>query len=199
MSLRRIVPVYLLAFSTMATVSTTALADTVDINLRDTSAQFQYISSLGRDPLGKTKFHAGVLYVNRHNMLGDFGLVVQDELGDNAPGFSVGVGIKGLAAKVTGNNSTIVNNTSALALGGLVRYSPPDTQRLGVVGEVYMSPNIVTFGDANRYVETNLRVEYEVIPQAVAYVGYRKIKFGINNRPDAILDEGVNLGVRISF
>ncbi|MEO6975312.1 MAG: YfaZ family outer membrane protein [Gallionella sp.] len=199
MSLRRIVPVYLLAFSTLATVSTTALADTVDINLRDSSAQFQYISSLGRDPLGKTKFHAGVLYVNRQNMLGDFGLVVQDELGDNAPGFSVGVGLKGLVARVTGNNSTIVNSTSALALGGLVRYSPPDIKRLGVVGEAYMSPNIVTFGDANRYIETNLRVEYEVIPQAVAYIGYRKIKFGINNRPDAILDEGVNLGVRISF
>jgi len=198
MSLRRIVPVYLLAFGTMATVSTTALADTVDINLRDNSAQFQYISSLGRDPLGKTKFHAGVLYVNRNNMLGDFGLLVQDELGDNAPGFSVGVGIKGLVAKVTGN-STIVSSTTALALGGLVRFSPPATQRLGVVGEVYLSPNIVTFGDANRYVESNVRVEYEVIPQAVAYVGYRRIAFGLKTQPDEILDEGVNIGVRISF
>jgi hypothetical protein len=198
MSLRRIVPVYLLAISTMATVSTAALADTVDINLRDTSAQFQYISSLGRDPLGNTKFHAGVLYVNRNNMLGDFGLVVQDELGDNAPGFSVGIGIKGVVAKVTGGG-TIVSSTSAMALGGLVRYSPPATQRLGLVGEVYLSPNIVTFGDANRYIESNVRAEYEVIPQAVAYVGYRRIEFGINNRPNEILDEGVNLGVRISF
>jgi len=86
-----------------------------------------------------------------------------------------------------------------LALGGLVRYSPPATQRLGIVGEVYLSPNIVTFGDANRYVETNVRAEYEVIPQAVAYVGYRRVEFGIDNRPNEILDEGVNLGVRISF
>jgi hypothetical protein len=198
MSLRRIVPVCLFACSTLAAFSTPALADTVDINLRDTSAQFQYISSLGRDPLGNTKFHAGVLYVNRNNMLGDFGLVVQDELGDNAPGFSVGIGIKGVFAKVTGGG-TIVSSTSALALGGLVRYSPPATQRLGLVGEVYLSPNIVTFGDANRYIESNIRAEYEVIPQAVAYVGYRRIEFGINNRPNEILDEGVNLGVRISF
>jgi hypothetical protein len=198
MSLRRIVPVCLFACSTLAAFSTSALADTVDINLRDTSAQFQYISSLGRDPLGNTKFHAGVLYVNRNNMLGDFGLVVQDELGDNAPGFSVGIGIKGVLAKVTGGG-TIVSSTSALALGGLVRYSPPATQRLGLVGEVYLSPNIVTFGDANRYIESNIRAEYEVIPQAVAYVGYRRIEFGINNRPNEILDEGVNLGVRISF
>lgn len=198
MSLRRIVPASLFALSIMATCNTTALADTVDINLRDTSAQFQYISALGRDPLGKTKFHAGVLYRNRNNMLGDFGLVVQDELGDNAPGFSVGVGIKGVVAKVSGD-SAIVNSTTAMALGGLVRYSPPATQRLGLVGEIYLSPNIVTFGDANRYVESNIRAEYEVIPQAVAYVGYRRIEFGINNRPNEILDEGVFLGVRISF
>ena len=198
MSLRRIVPASLFAISIMAACNTTALADTVDINLRDTSAQFQYISSLGRDPLGKTKFHVGVLYRNRNNMLGDFGLVVQDELGDNVPGFSVGVGIKGVVAKVSGD-TPFVNRTSAMALGGLVRYSPPATQRLGVVGEIYLSPNIVTFGDANRYVESNVRAEYEVIPQAVAYVGYRRIEFGINNRPNEILDEGVNIGVRISF
>ncbi len=197
MSLRRIVPAALIALSTMAAVSTPALADTVDINLRDTSAQFQYISSLGRDPLGNTKFHVGVLYVNRNNMLGDFGLVVQDELGDNAPGFSVGVGIKGVVAKVS--NGPIDNNTTAIALGGLVRYSPPATRRLGFVGEVYLSPNIVTFGDANRYIETNARMEYEVIPQAVAYIGYRRIQFGLNNQPNTVLDEGVNLGVRISF
>lgn len=198
MSLRRIVPVCLFACSTLAAFSTSALADSVDINLRDTSAQFQYISSLGTDPLGHTKFHAGILYVNRNNTLGDFGLMVQDELGDNAPGFSVGVGVKGLVAKVTGD-TPFVNRTSAIALGGLVRYSPPATQRLGIVGELYLSPNIVTFGDANRYVESNVRVEYEVIPQAVAYVGYRRIEFGLNNRPNVILDEGVNLGVRISF
>ena len=198
MSLRRTVALSLLAIGTMATVSTTALADTVDINLRDTSAQFQYISSLGRDPLGKTQFHAGALYVNKDNILGDFGLLVRDELGDNAPGFSVGVGIKGVVAKVTGN-STKVSDASALSLGAMLRYSPPATQRLGIVGEIYASPNIVTFGDADRYVETNARLEYEIIPQAVAYIGYRKIGFGLKTLPTAILDEGGFLGVRIWF
>jgi hypothetical protein len=198
MLLSRIVVLSLLAVSTSVTVSTTALADTIDINLRDTSAQFQYKSSMGRDALGKTEFHLGVLYVNKNNLLGDFGLVVKDELGGNAPGFSVGVGIKGVVAKVTGNNPT-ASNASALALGALVRYSPPATPRLGIVGEVYLSPNIVTFGDADRYVETGVRMEYEVIPQAVVYLGYRRIAFGLKAQPYAILDEGVNLGVRISF
>ena len=192
MLLRRIVALSLL------TVSTTALADTIDINLSDTSAQFQYKSSMGRDALGKTEFHVGVLYVDKNNLLGDFGLLVKDELGSNAPGFSVGVGIKGVVAKVKGNNPT-TSNASAMALGAMARYSPPATQRLGFVGEVYLSPNIVTFGDANRYVETGVRMEYEVIPQAVVYLGYRRIGFGLKTQPDATLDEGFNLGVRISF
>lgn len=193
MLLRHTVAVLLLAASTMV------MADTIDINLRDTSAQFQYKSSMGRDALGKTEFHVGVLYVNKNNLLSDFGLLVKDELGGNAPGFSVGVGIKGVVAKVTGNNSTD-NNASALALGALVRYSPPATPRFGIVGQMYLSPNIVTFGDADRYIETAARLEYEVIPQAVAYIGYRRIAFGLKAQPSyAILDEGVNLGVRISF
>src|SRR5450759_3380971 len=130
MLLRRTVALSLLAASIMAIINTTALADTIDLNLRDKSAQFQYKSSMGRDALGKTEFHVGVLYVDKNNLLSDFGLLVKDELGDNAPGFSVGIGIKGLVAKVKGNNPT-TSNASALALGGLVRYSPPATQRLG--------------------------------------------------------------------
>lgn len=198
MLLRRIVALSLLVVSASATVNTAALADTIDINLRDTSAQFQYKSSMGRDALGKTEFHVGVLYVNKNNLLSDFGLLVKDEVGRSAPGFSVGVGIKGLVAKVTGNNTT-TSNASALALGGMVRYSPPATQRLGIVGLVYLSPNIVTFGDADRYIETGVRMEYEVIPQAVVYLGYRRIGFGLKAQTTAILDEGVNLGVRVSF
>jgi len=192
MSLRSLVTISLLA------LSTTALADTVDINLRDSSVQMQYKSSFGRDPLGKTEFHMGVLYAGKSNVMGDIGLLVKDELGNNAPGFSVGVGIKGVLARVK-DESPSVSNASALALGAMVRYSPPTLRRMGLVGEIYASPNIVTFGDANRFVETNIRLEYEVIPSAVAYLGYRNVQFNLDNKPNATLDEGPFLGVRISF
>ncbi|MBI3480378.1 MAG: hypothetical protein HY016_08505 [Nitrosomonadales bacterium] len=185
-----------IAVIALLTASSTALADKVDVTLRDTSAQFQYKSSLGRDALGKTEFHAGVLYVNKNNMMTDIGLMVKDELGGNAPGFSVGVGLKGLGARVTDGNPTD-SWVSALALGGMVRYSP--APRVGIVGEVYFSPNVVTFGDADRYVESGTRAEFEIIPQAVIYVGYRRIGFNIKSQPYAVLDQGFTLGVRMSF
>ncbi|MFZ5523606.1 MAG: YfaZ family outer membrane protein [Pseudomonadota bacterium] len=186
MLLRRILALCLFAFSS------TALADSVDLNLRDTSVQVQYNASMGKDTLGRSELHAGFLYTSNNNSLFDFGLLVQDELA-GAPGVTVGVGLKGLIAK------TKINNARALALGAMVRFAPFTDTRFGISGQVYLSPNIVTFGDADRYTETGLKLDYEVIPQAVAYIGYRKIKLGLTVPPDEILDEGVNIGVKISF
>lgn len=187
MFLRRILALFLFAFSS------TVLADSIDINLRDSSAQFQYGAAMGKDTLGRSELHMGFLYTNKNNTLGDMGILVKDEVGSNAPGVTVGVGIKGLIAKAQNNNAT------ALAIGGLVRFSPLTDTRFGITGLVFLSPNIVTFGDADRYAETGVRLDYEVIPQAVAYIGYRKMKFGLKLASDVILDEGVHIGVRISF
>lgn len=187
MFLRRIFALSLL------TASTAAMADAVDVNLRDNSAQLQYIASMGHDTLGKADMHAGIVYVDKENLLGDLGITVRDEVGKNAPGLSVGVGIKVLTAKAKNNHA------SALALGGMARYSPLPDRRFGIIAQLYYSPNIVTFGNADRYTETVARLEYEIIPQAAVYLGYRRIKFGFESISDVILEEGAHLGVRIMF
>jgi hypothetical protein len=190
MLLHRVVVLFLLTFAT------TAMADTIDLNLRNSSAQFQYSSAMGRDALGKSEFHIGGLYSdsgNSNNTLGDLGIEVKDEVGSKAPGFSVGIGIKGLVAHTQGTNE------SGVAIGGMVRYSPPTLSRMGIVGQLYFAPNITTFGDADRYVETVARLEFEVIPSAAAYIGYRDIYFNLNNGPNAKVDQGAFVGVRMSF
>jgi hypothetical protein len=180
----------------LLTLASTAIADTIDLNLRNSSAQVQYSSAMGRAALGKTELHFGVLYSNAdnaNNTLGDVGIVVKDEVGSKAPGFSVGVGIKGLAAHTQGTNE------SGVAIGGLIRYTPPSIPRMSLVGQLYFAPNITTFGDADRYGETMVQLEYDVISNAAAYIGYRNIKFDLNNGSNAKVDEGAYIGVRMSF
>jgi hypothetical protein len=190
MLLRSLVSVALLA------VSATAFADAVDINLNDTSAQLQYKAAMGGTNLGKSELDMGVLYNQKNNLLGEVGILVKDDVGGNAPGVSVGVGLKALSARI----ATVNANASALAVGGMVRYSPPAERRLAFVGQLYLSPNIITFGGANRYLETGARAEYEIIPQAVVYLGYRNISFNMKNSGrNATFDEGVNIGVRMAF
>lgn len=174
--------------------SSNVLADSVDLNVRDTSAQFQYSASMGRDTLGKSEIHVGFLHANNASTMGDLGILVKDEVGSNAPGVTVGVGIKALVAKVQNTKGS-----TAVAIGGLVRLAPFSDTRFGIVGSVYLSPNIITFGDADRYSEYVAKLDYEIIPQAVAYIGYRKIMLGLKLAPVAVMDEGAHLGVRISF
>lgn len=182
----------------LSAISASALADSLDINLSNKVAQFQYIAPMGNVGQGKSEAHMGLLYNNSNNVLGDVGLLVMNN-GDSASAASFGVGVKVIAATVE------KNNTMALALGGQVRLTPVDDKKLGIVGHVYFAPDIVTFGDAERFVETGVRVEYEIMQQAAAYVGYRKTKFNVNILPSpapavgVVLDEGVHVGVRISF
>lgn len=192
---------HILAIS-LFSVSAMALADALDISLSNDAAQFQYIASMGHVGQGKSEAHFGVLYNNSNNnsnnVLGDVGLLVMNN-GDNASIATFGVGVKVLAATVA------KKNTMALALGGQVRLTPTDDQKFGIVGQLYFAPDVVTFGDADRYVETGVRMEYDILPQAAAYLGYRKIKFNVNVLPAPVpsvamvVDEGVNVGVRIAF
>lgn len=181
----------LFALSLLAT-STSILADTIDINLRDNSVQLQYIAPMGRDTLGSTELHAGFLYNNDNDRFGDFGLLVKGSAG-RGTGITAGVGLKGLVSTV-GDKSA-----AALALGGQIGYVLPAFPRVGIVGQLYFSPNIVTYRDAERFSEGVVRLEYEVIPQASAYLGFRRISFGIINGSDVVLDNGFHAGVRISF
>ncbi len=189
MVLRGILAVFLLASSALVS------ADAIDINLRDTAAQLQYKAAMGGSNLGKSEFHAGFVYSQPNNAMADIGVLVKDDIGGNAPGVSAGVGIKMLAARVTPTRLS----ASALAIGGMVRFSPPAERRLGLVGELYVSPSIITFGQAERYLETTVRAEYEMIPQAQVYVAYRKMDFSLKNLGNQTFDQGFNVGVKLSF
>jgi YfaZ precursor len=186
-----------LAALVFLTFTTAAMADTADLNLRNSSAQFQYSMKMSRESLGKTELQLGALYSddnNNRNTLGDVGVLVKDEVGNKAPGLSVGIGAKGLVAHTDGTNE------SAIALGGLVRYSPSSISRMGILGLAYFAPNITTFGDADRYFEYRVQAEYSVIPNAAVYIGYRDIEFNLNTgQGNTTLDEGAFIGVRMTF
>lgn len=177
----------------LLTASTSILAETVDINLRDNSAQLQFGTSIGRDSLGTSNLHAGILYTNDKDRFGDLGIMVKEAVGSSDSSITAGVGIKGLVAKVG------KGDVAALAIGGQIRFSLPANTKFGIVGQLYYSPNITTYRDADRFTETTARLEYDVIPQAAAYLGYRRINFGAVSGSSSVLDSGFHLGVRMSF
>jgi predicted porin len=189
MMLRKIFAISLMS------VTSIAMADTLDIGLSNTSAQFKYGVAGGL--AGKSEMYAELMYNDVNSIIGGVGmLVASDEM--KVPGLTIGIGAKALAATIKDAPSR--KNASVVALGAQVRYELPAERRVAFAGEYYYAPKIITFGDANRYQQYGVRAEFSISPQMQVYAGYRKTKFVIKNTDaDAVLINGPHIGVQLSF
>jgi len=91
-------------------------------------------------------------------------------------------------------------SVGALALGfkaGFVIPSRQNPMELSVEG--FMAPNITSFSDAERYSEFNARFQVEIVPQALTYIGYRRMRFDTNDFDNVRLDRSMHLGIKLTF
>lgn len=184
----------ILAISLMS-VATLSSADTLDIGLSNTTAQFKYGVASGL--AGKSEMYAELMYNDKNSMIGGVGLLVaNDEM--NVPGLTIGVGGKAVVALI--KETPVRNKASAIALGAQVRYELPAERRLAFAGELYLAPKIITYGDADRYQQYGARAEFSISPQVQVYGGYRKTWFVLKNTStEAVLINGPHIGVQLSF
>lgn len=184
----------LFAVSMMLLAAPAVQADTFDINLNDESAQLLYISPFTSDEgIGGANMEVGMLYTEADDYLGMIGLDIKGEAGSGSPGLIAGVGLRGYGIGTTGAD------IGAFAIGGLVHYSPPSLSRLGLVTQIYYSPEILTFMDGKHLQSVELRVEYKVLTQAVVYLGYRNIDADLDGGGSIDIDDGGHLGLRFMF
>lgn len=184
----------ILAISLISATSI-AMADTLDIGLSNTTAQFKYGVASGL--AGKSEMYAEFMYNDVNSVVGGVGLLVaNDEM--KVPGLTIGIGAKAIAATI--KEAPTRKNASAVALGAQVRYELAAERRVALAGEMYFAPKIITFGDADRYQQYGARAEFSISPQMQVYAGYRKTWFRIKNTvADAVLIKGPHIGVQLSF
>jgi hypothetical protein len=188
--LRRLVALSLIS------VSSVSVADTLDVNLSNSAAQFKYGVTSGI--AGKSDLFASFMYNDSNSLLGEAGLLVLNEEG-SVPGLSLGVGAKAVVSslnKVAPSRKLV----SGVALGAQVRFEIPTDRRFAFVGEYHYAPKIISFGDSERFYQGAVRAEYSISALTQAYIGYRNTKFFlINNQPSGVLDNGPHIGIRLSF
>ena len=173
--------------------STSAIAQTFDINLSNDAAMLTYMSELGQQGFGHGQMTGSILFTDNDDFMVKAGLGVVGEAGSGSPGLTVGVGAN--IYGVTTNH----NDIAALAISGKIDFAPPPLPRLRVGGEVNLAPNIVTFLDGDHLYDSSVYVGYEVFQGAVAYLGYRRLKVGIQNGRDHTVDSGGYLGIKFRF
>ncbi len=187
MSLRPLIAVFFLAGSVPA------MAQTFDISLSNDAAKLMYTAPMGQQGFGRGEFDGTLLFTDDDSIMGAVGFGVVGEAGSGSPGLNAGVGIR-LYGLNTDNN-----DVAALTLGGQLRFSPAALPRLRLLGSINFAPSIVTFMDGDRFIDTGVSVGYEVLQDAVAYIGYRRIRANIENGPDLTVDQGAHIGINFRF
>ena len=178
----------------LISVTSIAAADTLDIGLSNTTAQFKYGVASGL--AGKSEVYGELMYNDKNSVIGGVGLLVaNDEM--KVPGLTIGIGAKALASTIKDSPRT---NSSAIALGAQVRYELPAERRVAFSGEGYFAPKIITFGDADRYQQYGARAEFSISSQLQVYAGYRKTWFIVKGTgAQSVLINGPHVGVQLSF
>lgn len=179
----------------LSAVSSISFARSFDINLSADAAQFKYGSNVGATNFGRSEMTIGFLYNEDDNYLTELGLLVIDEAGSKTPGLELGVGPK---LWFGGSDESDVD-IGGIGLGGQLRYKNMNQPRIVYGASLFYAPSIVSFLDADSILEYDIRVEYELLPTANVYLGFRSIEADIKNRKDVEIDESAILGLRFNF
>ncbi len=193
MSFTRIVIPLLLAFSAPTR------ADSFDVNMNNTAAQFKLGMSASGIGDGNAELQTRLLYNDNSDLLADAGLMVKGPGGgeEGAAGLIAGGGIKVLTGTL--HQPTATHNLLCIALGGEVGFALPTAVPLALIGEYLGSPKILSFSDSERFNQYGLRLEVSASAQAKIYFGYREIGVGIKDAGSFTLDKGSHVGMSVAW
>ncbi len=180
----------------LGAVSTAATADNLDINLRDEAIRAIYTMDMSGRGKGGASTEFGLLYSEDKKKLDDslfhLGLHVTGENWSQSGTFVIALG--GRVYYTSPGDLEL----GALGFGGALRFSP--VHRVGIGAHLYYAPDITSFMDAKAFTETGVRVDYQILPQAFVYAGYRTIEVDIEDGPsDVELDDNAHIGFKLLF
>jgi hypothetical protein len=87
----------------------------------------------------------------------------------------------------------------ALGMGGFVRYTLPQYDRISFGGSLYFAPGVLSFGDVDKFYEAGIWAGYSVIKDADVYLGWRKVEADFNDDGSKSMDSGLHIGLRARF
>lgn len=169
-------------------------ATSVDLDINDFSVQLQFVQPLSADDYGTAQAEGRLLY-NDHEetRLASAGMLFVGEPG-NVPGLDLGVG-----GQLYGGRTDERQELLALGLGGRLTYAPPVLGGVGVGGKLYYAPQILSTLDAERLLETGVRLSYAATPKVRLYAEYQNLRSDFEERGNRTIDEGVRVGFEASF
>ncbi|MBD3671490.1 MAG: hypothetical protein HUJ29_12035 [Gammaproteobacteria bacterium] len=175
-------------------VTTPAWAGSVDASINDSSVNVTLGWVQNNKSPDALQIQLGYLTNLQRNSVISAGVQVIGETGKSDNPLELGVGFKFL-----GVDSASSGLLYGLALGVELRYYPKNINRLALTTQLNYGPNVVVSSPAESMMELGVRAEYQILPQAFAYAGFRTFDIGLSGGGNDLIDNGFHVGVRVLF
>jgi hypothetical protein len=105
----------------------------------------------------------------------------------------------GLRLSYVNNDRGSQEDGVALGMGGFLRYTLPQYDRISFGGALYFAPGVLSFGDVDKLYDVEVWAGYSVIKDADVYLGWRKVEADFNDDGSKSMDSGLHIGLRARF
>lgn len=183
----------ILAMLGMAVCCAQASAEQLDLSFNSDALRIQYVHEFKSNNLN---LDTGWLYNSDRGSVLHVGLLLSGFAAEGTNPVSAGVG-----GRIVYTDGELSNQSGlAVPVGGTLRWSPRNLDRLVISGDLFFAPNILSTGDLEKYEEYAVRVGYNVTRQADIYVGARYINGKYKSPvPNAMYDNGMHIGINLRF
>lgn len=164
----------------------------LDFNLSDDAVRASFATRIGGDNL---QLGAGWLHHQDKGDVAHLGLHLVDAAADSGADLTAGIGTRLMFVDV----DNIDLDGSVLSIGGFVRYVFPEYNRFSVGAHLYFAPDVVAFGDVNRYSEFEARLSYNVLRDADVYIGARSARARFEQGGSINFNSGLLFGIQMRF
>jgi hypothetical protein len=171
--------------------SVSAYAQSISVDLNEESVQVMFKTPINEEDLGDNEFSARFLYT-ADDQLFSLGFDILGEL-EYIDGLELGIGGKLYGADASDNDALFIG------CGALFRYAPFKLDGPFFSGLLYYAPRVLSFMNAERSLETDLKIGYEFTPRATVHVGYRNFWINIEEIENVRIEEGIFVGLEYRF
>lgn len=194
-------------------LSPAATARAIDFALSDETASFAVI--LNPRPFytadgyvgGGSELAIGAFISEADDRLAQVSLMARGASPTEQTRYNLAAGLKVIGGEIAidaeraivGDEDSETVGAVALGFQTELLLSPSRRNPLELGFDVFFAPSIASFSDAEEFSEISARLQIEIIPQARAYVGYRRMSFDTNDYDKVRLDRSLHVGLRIDY
>ena len=172
-------------------------ADAFNVELSSKSARLAYASELYGSQYGPIDMEFSGYFDEDDNSMLSAGLMVRNDALDSP--LVVSIGSRVYYADTGSANGQVKANAAALTIGGELLYFPNNLRGFGFGAHIFIAPRVVTFLDAEGFMEYGLRGEYQITKQSSIYLGYSKTKINLKDNATTEIEQGFFVGIGMRF